>query len=72
MGRALDGQPRWSAADVIARVQGQTRDGSIILLHDGGTSPDRIVEIVSAIVTDLRRRGFEFERLDRMIGQKND
>jgi peptidoglycan/xylan/chitin deacetylase (PgdA/CDA1 family) len=52
---------------VIDRISRHTRDGSIILLHDGGSSPERVVEIVSAAIEDLRSRGFGFERLDRMI-----
>jgi peptidoglycan/xylan/chitin deacetylase (PgdA/CDA1 family) len=57
-----------SAQKAIDRIRRHTRDGSIILLHDGGSSPARIVEIVSAAIEDLRSRGFAFERLDRMIG----
>jgi peptidoglycan-N-acetylglucosamine deacetylase len=56
-----------STPEVIDRISRNTRDGSIILLHDGGSSPQRIVEIVSAAITDLRSRGFGFERLDRLI-----
>ncbi len=54
---------------VIQRLLHQTRDGSIILLHDGGASPDRLVEIVSLVIRELRLRGFGFERLDRLIDQ---
>ncbi|HEY1923564.1 MAG TPA: polysaccharide deacetylase family protein, partial [Tepidisphaeraceae bacterium] len=51
-----------SAQKAIDRIRRHTRDGSIILLHDGGSSPARIVEIVSAAIEDLRSRGFAFER----------
>lgn len=53
----------------VDRIVRRTRDGSIILLHDGGVSPTRVVEIVSAAISQLRSRGFEFERLDRLLGQ---
>jgi len=56
-----------STKAVIRRVVRHTRDGSIILLHDGGTSPERIVEIVGTVIGELRLRGFGFERLDRLI-----
>jgi peptidoglycan/xylan/chitin deacetylase (PgdA/CDA1 family) len=57
------------AQEAIDRISRQTRDGSIILLHDGAASRERIVEIVSAAIKDLRSRGFGFERLDRLIDQ---
>jgi len=57
----------WSEEKAVARILRLAGDGSIILLHDGGTSPDRIVEIVSAAVKELRARGFGFERMDRLI-----
>jgi peptidoglycan/xylan/chitin deacetylase (PgdA/CDA1 family) len=56
-----------STKAVIRRILRQTRDGSIILLHDGGASPERIVEIVSTVIGELRAQGFGFERLDRLI-----
>ena len=56
-----------STKAVIQRILRRTRDGSIILLHDGGASPDRIVEIVGTVIGELRARGFGFERLDRLI-----
>jgi peptidoglycan-N-acetylglucosamine deacetylase len=58
-----------STQAVIQRILRQTRDGSIILLHDGGASLDRLVEIVSTVIRELRSRGFGFERLDRLISQ---
>ena len=59
----------WSSQKVIGHVLRNTRPGSIILLHDGGSSPERIVQIVGEIILGLRARGFEFERLDKLIGQ---
>jgi peptidoglycan/xylan/chitin deacetylase (PgdA/CDA1 family) len=63
---------RGAAQSVIDRIIRRTRDGSIILLHDGGASPQRIVEIVGAAIAELRARGFGFERLDRLIDQTNE
>jgi peptidoglycan/xylan/chitin deacetylase (PgdA/CDA1 family) len=66
--RSLDtvGSPK-SAVERIVRLAG---DGSIILLHDGGVLPGRIVEIVREAIGELKLRGFGFERLDRMIGEE--
>ncbi len=56
--------------DAIDRIIREARDGSIILLHDGGVPATQIIQIVSAAITELRARGFEFERLDRLIEQE--
>jgi peptidoglycan-N-acetylglucosamine deacetylase len=53
--------------DAIDRILRETRDGSIILLHDGGVPPQQIIHIVSTAISELRSRGFGFERLDRLI-----
>jgi peptidoglycan-N-acetylglucosamine deacetylase len=51
----------------VERILRLAGDGSIILLHDGGATPARIVEIVSDAVRELKSRGYGFERLDRLI-----
>ena len=56
-----------SAERAVARINRLTRDGSIILLHDGGMEAGKIVEILRAVIRDMRSKGFEFERLDRLI-----
>lgn len=62
---------------IIKRVLSATRNGSIILLHDG--SPDdrldrsQTVAALPAIITGLRQRGFRFVTVEQMIrdlGQK--
>jgi peptidoglycan/xylan/chitin deacetylase (PgdA/CDA1 family) len=55
------------ARSAVDRISQRARDGSIILLHDGGASPQRLVEIVRNAIAELRSRGFSFERLDRLI-----
>ena len=57
----------WTPEHVIARVLRQTRDGSIILLHDGGFPPERVVEITGEIIKGLRDLEYRFERLDRLF-----
>jgi peptidoglycan/xylan/chitin deacetylase (PgdA/CDA1 family) len=53
----------------IRRVVRKTRDGSIILLHDGGVQVQQLLEIVSTSAAELRSRGFQFERMDRILEQ---
>jgi peptidoglycan/xylan/chitin deacetylase (PgdA/CDA1 family) len=55
------------ARRAVERITLRARDGSIILLHDGGAPPQRLVEIVGSTIAELRSRGFSFERLDRLI-----
>ncbi len=64
--RGLDHQAR-AAAPVIHRILRKTRDGSIIVLHDGGARPGIITATLSRIIPELRRRGFVFQRLDDLI-----
>jgi peptidoglycan/xylan/chitin deacetylase (PgdA/CDA1 family) len=64
--RGLDHQAR-SAEPVIQRILKKTRDGSIIVLHDGGARPGIITRIVSRIIPELQSRGFVFQRLDDLI-----
>jgi peptidoglycan-N-acetylglucosamine deacetylase len=53
---------------VMGRIRRLTKDGSIIVLHDGGRPMDKVLEIVRFTIVETRARGFEFERLDRLIG----
>jgi peptidoglycan/xylan/chitin deacetylase (PgdA/CDA1 family) len=57
-----------SAGRAVARVNRLAQDGSIILLHDGGMDPGKGIEILRRVIKEVRARGFEFERLDRLIG----
>jgi peptidoglycan/xylan/chitin deacetylase (PgdA/CDA1 family) len=56
-----------TAKKSVARILRQAADGSIIVMHDGGATPARLVEIVSSAVKELRSRGYGFERMDRLI-----
>ena len=63
--RPLDS--RKPADAVIRHVAKETRDGSIILLHDGYATPEKITQIVEAVIHDLRGSGFAIVRLDELI-----
>ena len=56
-----------TADEVVEYVLKAAKDGSIILLHDARTSPERITDIVQRIVNGLRAKGLGFERLDRLL-----
>jgi peptidoglycan-N-acetylglucosamine deacetylase len=56
----------FSTANVLRRIR-RARDGGIILLHDRGDSPDRLLEIVLTAIHEAQARGLTFERLDRLI-----
>jgi peptidoglycan/xylan/chitin deacetylase (PgdA/CDA1 family) len=58
-----------SASKATRRILGKTRDGSIILLHDGGVPRPKLVEIVGTTITQLRAKGFTFERLDKIVSR---
>ena len=60
--RAFD---RGAPAHVTAeRVMRRARDGSIILLHDGGADAGCLVGAVAQVVTGLRARGYTFVPLE--------
>jgi peptidoglycan/xylan/chitin deacetylase (PgdA/CDA1 family) len=53
---------------VIQRVVSQARPGSIILLHDAGIPAEKVLTIARLVIQQLREKGFEFVRLDQLIG----
>lgn len=55
---------------VVDRIINKTRDGSIILLHDGGVRAELLVEIVQQVVAKLRQRGYAIVRLDRLLSRE--
>lgn len=54
-----------SAAKLAADTRRWARNGGIILLHDG---PPVTLKILPQLITDLRRRGFEFVTIDQILG----
>jgi len=51
---------------VAARVLRRVRDGSIVVLHDGGARPEALTGAVDTIVRELRLRGYTFVGLDEL------
>lgn len=60
----------WSrpgVSTIVKRVLYQTRDGSIILLHDGGGDRAQTVAALPIIIKSLQQRGFRFVSLQQLI-----
>jgi peptidoglycan/xylan/chitin deacetylase (PgdA/CDA1 family) len=53
--------------DTIARVIGRTRDGSIIAMHDGGVSPEKLLATVSGVIIGLQSRGYRLVPLAELL-----
>jgi peptidoglycan/xylan/chitin deacetylase (PgdA/CDA1 family) len=70
--RAYDGVPT-TTEKILARMVGPARAGDILVLHDGqdprkSRNPAPTIAAIEPMIRGLRERGFEFERLDRLIG----
>ena len=57
---------------IVQRVKQQRRDGSIILLHDGGGDRSQTVEALPRILTWLHTRGDTVVPLSRLLGLSRD
>jgi len=51
---------------VLRRIRRRVRDGSIIVLHDGGAHADTLSRLVTELVTELRARGYTFASLEEL------
>ena len=52
---------------IVARIVRRLRPGAIILLHDGGIPPERLVATVTILLEKIRTLGYEIVRLDRLL-----
>lgn len=52
---------------IIQNVLSSTKNGSIILMHDGGGDRSQTVAALPTIITTLQQRGFHFVTIPRMI-----
>lgn len=66
--RSLDKTHR-NAANILRRITGKTTGGSVILLHDGGAKPEKLLAIVSALIANLQQHGYNFVRIDNLMGE---
>jgi peptidoglycan/xylan/chitin deacetylase (PgdA/CDA1 family) len=69
-----DVDPRdWSlpgTSAIVARVLAGVRNGSIVLMHDGGGPRQETLQALPKIIDALRRRGFVFETVPQLLGYK--
>ncbi len=57
-------------AEVLARrVVDRARPGDVVLLHDGGGDRSQTVQALEILIPELRRKGFEFVRLDALADE---
>ena len=62
----LDRQPN-SAERIAARVLRGVRPGGIILLHDGGASPETLTAAVTEIIEHFQTQGYCLVSLDELL-----
>jgi len=53
-------------AEAVERILRRIRDGSIILLHDGGADPVALPRLVEALAVACRGQGYAFVRLEEL------
>jgi peptidoglycan/xylan/chitin deacetylase (PgdA/CDA1 family) len=53
---------------IVATVLAQTRDGSIVLMHDGGGPREPTVEALPRVIQSLRQRGFQLVTVPHLLG----
>ena len=52
---------------IVDNVLRQVKNGSIILMHDGGGDRSETIDAVARIIPELRRRGFEFVTIPDLL-----
>jgi peptidoglycan/xylan/chitin deacetylase (PgdA/CDA1 family) len=55
------------AKDIAAKVIDLSKNGSIILLHDGGASREAVIDSLPVIIKGLKKKGYTFVTIDEMI-----
>ena len=56
---------------IIRTVLGQTRAGSIVLMHDGGGPREQTVAALPQIIRGLRAKGYKFVTLDTLLAARD-
>jgi len=55
------------AKDIASKVVKLAKNGSIILLHDGGASREAVIDSLPLIIKGLKGKGYNFVTIDEMI-----
>jgi peptidoglycan/xylan/chitin deacetylase (PgdA/CDA1 family) len=53
---------------IYSNIVGNTRPGSIVLMHDGGGPRDETLAALPRIIDTLRARGYSFETVSELLG----
>lgn len=75
-----DEHPRKSPQEIVQSVldQIQVMDdkpwlrGSIVLMHDGGGNRQPTVDALPVLITEMRKRGYEFVPVSQLLGRTRD
>jgi peptidoglycan-N-acetylglucosamine deacetylase len=62
-----DWDPLVTRDDISTQIVKEARNGSIILLHDGGTSREAMIEALPAVIDGLRQKGLSLVTIDEMV-----
>jgi peptidoglycan-N-acetylglucosamine deacetylase len=62
-----DWDPKVTRDDISSQIVKDARNGSIILLHDGGLSREAMIEALPAVIEGLRQKGIGFVTIDEMV-----
>jgi peptidoglycan/xylan/chitin deacetylase (PgdA/CDA1 family) len=64
----------WSmpgSAAIVREAVGSARDGSVILMHDGGGNRQQTVDALDRVITGLQGRGFELVTVPQLVQSGN-
>ena len=53
--------------EISSEIVKQAKNGTIILLHDGGTSREAMIDALPAVIEGLRQKGLGFVTIDEMV-----
>jgi len=62
-----DWNQKTTEKEYINKILKLTKNGTIILLHDGGTSREAVINTLPKIITSLKKKGFKFVTIDEMV-----
>ena len=62
-----DWDPAVSREAIVSGILKDAKNGSIILLHDGGTSREAMISALPEIIEGMRQKGIGFVTIDEMV-----
>jgi len=58
--------------DITSKIFKNAKNGTIILLHDGGASREAVIGALPIVIKELKSRGYKFVTIDEMIAHLKD